>query len=123
MATLTPTLTLNSSDSLSDALSVSVTDTLTTTFSEFSRVSVLHTSPTVVQAASTGTHYLYVKNIGTNSRTVDIRIADDSVFGSLAVGEFCFVPMKDDVGIEIIALVGTEIVEYGYWTKAEGGGG
>lgn len=121
MATVTSKLTITTSDSLSDAINLSVTDTLTTTFAEFSRVSVLHTAPTVVQAASTGTHYLYVKNIGTNSRTVDIRIADDSVFASLAAGEFCFVPMKVDVGIELIALVGTEVVEYGYWTKNSGG--
>jgi len=118
MATVIPTLTISSTDSLSDVLSLSVTDTLTTQSpAEFARVSVLHTAPTVLQAASAGTQYLYVKNIGTNSRAVDIRIADDSVFGSLAAGEFCFVPMKVDVGIELIALGGTEVVEYGYWTK------
>tara|TARA_R100001377_G_scaffold78995_3_gene56975 strand:- start:186 stop:557 length:372 start_codon:yes stop_codon:yes gene_type:complete len=118
-ATLIPTLTLSSITATSDTLNVSVTNTLQLSglSSEFSRVNVLHTAPTVLQPASTGTYYLYVKNVGTNSRFVDIRIADDSVFASLAVGEFCFIPMKVDVGIELLALVGTEEVEYGYWDK------
>jgi hypothetical protein len=118
-ATLTPTLTLNSLGATSDTLNMSVTDTLLLSgnIAEFSRVNVLHTAPTVLQPASTGTFYLYVKNIGTNSRVVDIQIADDSVFASLAVGEFCFIPMKINVGIELLALVGTEEVEYGYWGK------
>lgn len=119
MATLRTKLTLTTGDALSDSINLSVSDTLTTTVpAEMARVSVLHTAPTVLQAASTGTYYLYVKNIGTNSRVVDIRIADDSVFASLAVGEFCFIPMKVNVGIELLALVGTEIVEYAYFKKA-----
>ena len=118
-ATLIPTLTLSSITATSDTLNVSVTNTLKLSgfSSEFSRVNVLHTAPTVLQPASTGTYYLYVKNIGTNSRVVDIQIADNSVFASLAVGEFCFIPMKVNVGIELLALVGTEEVEYGYWDK------
>ena len=118
-STLTPTLTLNSLGATSDTLNMSVTDALLISgnIAEFSRVKVLHTAPTVLQPASTGTFYLYVKNIGTNSRVVDIQIADDSVFASLAVGEFCFIPMKINVGIELLALVGTEEVEYGYWEK------
>tara|TARA_R110000851_G_scaffold44262_1_gene108980 strand:+ start:272 stop:631 length:360 start_codon:yes stop_codon:yes gene_type:complete len=119
MATLRTKLTLTTGDALSDSINLSVSDTLTTTVpAEMARVSVLHTAPTVLQAASTGTYYLYVKNIGTNSRVVDIRIADDSVFASLAVEEFCFIPMKVNVGIELLALVGTEIVEYAYFKKA-----
>jgi len=120
MGTITTTLTITGSNILSDTLNLSVSDDLraVTEPLEFARVSVLHTAPTILQAASTGTYYLYVKNIGTTgSRVVDIRIADDSVFASLAVGEFCFIPMKVDVGIELLALVGTELVEYAYFKK------
>lgn len=118
MAVITPTLTITSSEVLSDTINLSVTDDLTVVQPlAFARVTVLHSAPTILQAASTGTYYLYVKNIGTNSRVVDIRIADDSVFASLAVGEFCFIPMKVDVGIELLALVGSEIVEYAYFKK------
>ena len=119
MATLTPTLTLVSTNALSDSLNVSLSDTLTTTNpSEMSRITVLHSGPTELAAASSGTHYCYIKNIGTNSRVVDIRTAGGTAFAQLAVGEFCFVPVKVDIGIEVIALVGSEIVEYAIFKKA-----
>jgi len=120
MGTITTTLTITGSDVLSDTMNLSVTSGLraVTEPLEFSRVSVLHTAPTILQAAGTGIYYLYVKNIGTNGRAVDIRIADDTVFSSLkSSGDFCFVPMKGDVGIELIALLGTEVVEYAYFKK------
>jgi len=119
MATVTATLGINSSNALLDSINLSLSNSLTTTDpAETARISVLHSAPTILQPASTGTYYLYVRNVGTNSRFVDIRIADDSVFASLAVGEFCFIPMKVNVGIELLALVGTEIVEYAYFKKA-----
>ena len=123
MGSITTTLTITGSDILSDTLNLSVTDSskAVTQPLEFARVSVLHTAPTILQAVSTGTYYLYVKNIGTTgNRVVDIRIADDSVFASLAKDEFCFIPMKVDVGIELISLVGTELVEYAYFKKYGG---
>ena len=70
MATLTPTLTLASTNALSDTLNLSVTDTLTTTNpSEFSRISVSHSgNGTILYADSGAVAYVYIKNIGTNSR-------------------------------------------------------
>ena len=123
MGTITTTLTITGSNILSDTLNLSVTNALkpVTLPLEFARVSVLHTAPTILQAASTGIYYLYVKNIGTNNRVVDIQIADNSVFASLAVEEFCFIPMKNNVGIELLALLGTEVVEYAYFKKATDG--
>ena len=123
LGTISTTLTINGADILSDSFDVSVAMESMQVQQpiEFARVSVLHTAPTILQAASTGTYYLYVKNIGTTGgRVVDIRIADDSVFASLARGEFCFIPMKVDVGIELISLVGTELVEYAYFKKNTG---
>ena len=123
MGTITTTLTITGSNILSDTLNLSVTNALkpVTLPLEFARVSVLHTAPTILQAASTGIYYLYVKNIGTNNRVVDIQIADNSVFASLAVEEFCFIPMKNNVGIELLALAGTEVVEYAYFKKTTDG--
>ena len=123
MGTITTTLTITGSNILSDTLNLSVTNALkpVTLPLEFARVSVLHTAPTILQEASTGIYYLYVKNIGTTgNRAVDIRIADDSVFASLAKDEFCFIPMKNNVGIELLALLGTEVVEYAYFKKNTG---
>jgi len=125
MGTITTTLTITGSNILSDTLNLSVSDDLraVTEPLEFARVSVLHTAPTILQAASTGTYYLYVKNIGTTgNRAVDIGIADDPVFASLAKDEFCFIPMKNNVGIELLARLGTEVVEYAYFKKNTGEG-
>ena len=120
MATLTPTLTLVSTNALTDSLSISETDTLTVTNpAEMSRVSVLHTGAgTEFAAAGSGTHYIYAKNIGTNSRTVQLRTAGGTAFCELAPGEFCFVPLLDDGGVEALSLVGTETVEYAIFKKS-----
>jgi|TARA_B110000908_G_C10139831_1_gene396247 hypothetical protein len=119
MATVTSKLTLTSADSLSDSLSINVLDILSVTNpAENSRVSVLHTAPTELAPVSTGAHYVYIKNIGTNSRVVEVRIAAGTAFASLAVGEFCFVPMKTALGVEVIAITGTEVVEYAIFKKA-----
>ena len=118
LGTISTTLTINGADILSDSFDVSVAMESMQVQQpiEFARVSVLHTAPTILQAASTGIYYLYVKNIGTNGRAVDIRIADDTAFSTLrSTGQFCFIPMKEDVGIELIALLGTEVVEYAYF--------
>jgi len=119
MATLTPTLTLVSTNALSDSLNLSITDTLTVgNPAEMSRVTVLHTAPTEFAAASTGTHYVYIQNIGTNSRVVEVRTAGGTSFAQLSAGEFCFVPLLNNGGVEAIALVGSEVVEYAIFKKA-----
>ena len=119
MARLSSTLKLVSGNALSSPLTLSASNTLSVTNpAEMSRVSVLHSAPTELAAVSTGSHYVYIKNIGTNSRVVEVRIAAGTAFASLAVGEFCFVPMKDALGVEVIALVGTEIIEYAIFKKA-----
>ena len=119
MATLTAKLTLSSSDSLSDSINLSLTKSFTTTIpAEMSRVTVLHTGPTEFAAATTGTHYVYIKNIGTNSRVVEIRTAGGTSFGQLATDEFCFVPLLNNAGVEAISLVGSEVVEYAIFKKA-----
>lgn len=119
MATLTPTLTLTSTDAMSDAISISVTDSLSVTDpSESSRITVSHSSPTELAAASTGAYYVYIKNVGTNSRTVDVRTAGGTALAQLAVEEFCFIPVKLDVGIEVQSNTGSEIVDYAIFKKS-----
>ena len=49
MATLTPTFTLTSADAQSDAISITATDSLTTTEpTEVSKITVLHSGETVI---------------------------------------------------------------------------
>jgi hypothetical protein len=119
MATLTPTLTLVSSDALSDAISISETDSLTVTNpAETSKISVLHSGATELAAVSVGAYYLYVKNVSsTNSKPVDIRIAAGTAFGQIATGEFAFIPMKVNLGVELIAIDETVTCEYAIFKK------
>jgi len=120
MATLTTKLILTSSDSLSDTLNLSLSDTLTTTVpSEMSRITVLHSGPTELAAASTGAYYTYIKNISSaNSKPVDIRTAGGAASGQVATGEFAFIPAKVNIGIEVIAEDESVIVEYAIFKKA-----
>ena len=120
MATLTPTLTLTSSDAMADAISISETDSLTVTNpAETSKISVIHTgSGTELAAASVGAYYLYVKNVSSsNSKPVDIRTAGGTAYGQIATGEFAFIPCKVNIGVELIAIDETVVCEYAIFKK------
>ena len=120
MATVIPTLTITSSDATSEALAISQTDSLTTTDPV---VNTATESVTVgaavvsVKAAKVTETYMYIKNTdGTNG--LDLREATTNVvFGHLAAGEFAFFPVKASVGFEVIAIGGTVVVEYGFWSQ------
>tara|TARA_R100001463_G_scaffold65478_1_gene118772 strand:+ start:60 stop:422 length:363 start_codon:yes stop_codon:yes gene_type:complete len=120
MATLTAKLTLQSSDSLSDSINLSLTNSLTTTVpAEMSRITVLHSGPTELAAASTGAHYAYIKNISsTNSKPVNIYTAGAEDFGQITTGEFAWIPVKLNVGIEVQAVDESVIVEYAIFKRA-----
>tara|TARA_R110002167_G_scaffold240926_1_gene446088 strand:- start:145 stop:507 length:363 start_codon:yes stop_codon:yes gene_type:complete len=120
MASLTTNIVINSSDALSDRLSLSLANTISITDpSEMSRVSILHSAPTELAAASTGAHYVYIKNISsTNTKPVDIRTAAGTAYGQLSTGEFTWIPCKINIGVEVIAIDETVIVEYAIFKKA-----
>lgn len=121
MATLTATLTLTSTDATSDALSLTVTDSLTITNPavNIARAAVLHSAPTVLLAS--GSHatdtYFYIKNLDTTN-FVQVKLDDATIFSRLRAGEFLFVNMKEALGVEVQADTATCQVEYGYWTNA-----
>ena len=79
MATLTPTLTLTSTDASSDSLALSVTDSLTVGNPAVSvarqEVSTSGQFNILTAAANTGISYVYVKNIDS---TNIITLKDDS---------------------------------------------
>jgi len=120
MATLTAKLTLTSSTVLSDALNLTVTDTLAVTNpTELSRVSVLHTGSgtEILTAAASNPHtYFYAKNLDSTNYII-CRTAGGAEWGRLAPGEFMFMAVATTVGIEFLAVTATCEVEYGYWTK------
>ena len=120
MAKVTAKLTIASLDALINSLSLTGLNMLSVTNpAESSKVSVLHTAPTELAAASTGAHYVYIKNISsTNSKPVDIRTAAGTAYAQITTGEFSFIPCKVNIGVEVIAIDETVIVEYAIFKKA-----
>ena len=115
MATLTPTLSLVSTDVASDELNFSVTDSLTISNKVIapSRVTTSTGDLTLFASGSYSRSYVYLKNM-------DDTIAMDVDFGSTASfnirpGEFAFFPWHASQNIVVAADSGTPILEYGLW--------
>ena len=115
MATLIPTLTLTSTDALSDELSFSVTDSLAIAQKVvgLSRATTSTSDLTLFASGSYSRSYVYLKNM-------DETIAMDVDFGStasfnLAAGEFAFFPWHGSQNIVVAADSGTPILEYALW--------
>jgi len=129
MATLTPTLTLTSTDATTDQLSFSVTDSLSVTAPHIglAKASVSTTGANnIIQPATDGqTYYVYVKHTGvdasgsTVTTTMNIELTGDVVIGKLAAGEFMWMPVGGhSLGVQLQASSGTIVAEYAYFTKA-----
>ena len=112
MATLTPTLTLTSTDATTDQLAFSVTDSLNITGKVIglSRVVTSTGDLTLFASSSYSRSYVYLKNI-------DDSIAMDVDFGSTASfnirpGEFAFFPWHASQNVVVAADSGTPVLEY-----------
>ena len=128
MATLNVTLTLASTDLTSDALSMTVTDSLTTGqyAAGISRTTVTTVGANnIIQPRTDGqTYYLYVKHTGTSdgsaatTETLNVELTGDVVVGKLAAGEFCFIPLGGhSLGAQLQSSSGTIVAEYAYFVK------
>ena len=114
MATLTPTLTLTSTDATSDALSFSVTDSLNITGDVISLNRVaLSTSDLTLLTTSYGKSYVYFKNTD-SSIVMTIQFGGDSTF-TLGAGEFAFFPWNGGANIVALSASGTPMLEYALW--------
>ena len=129
MATLTPTLTLASTDAFSDELSFSVTDSLTVTSPSQSLSTATATTTggdTIIVPSVDVRRYLFVRHTGKDSGgstvTTDLKVeeGDGNWFSLLAANEWLFVPINANGAqkIQIEASGGTIVTEYAYWTKA-----
>tara|TARA_R100000963_G_C4616957_1_gene85606 strand:- start:517 stop:909 length:393 start_codon:yes stop_codon:yes gene_type:complete len=129
MATLTPTLTLKSTDATSDALDFTVTDSLTTAspLQNLSLATAPSGSGNAIELAPSldARRYLFVRHTGKDSggstvtTEVYVETAGGTWFSKLAAGEWMFLPINAN-GAQIIqcrATSGTVVVEYAYWTK------
>jgi len=131
MATLTPTLTLTSSDVSSDSLALSVTDSLTVAapLQAVSRINATATgADNIIIPASTAVSYLYVKHTGTTdgstgtAQLVDLEFtADNIAFARLGAGEFLFMPFNNagaTDGVQLqVAHNSVVQMEYAFFTK------
>ena len=119
---LIPTLIIKDTTSFSDELNFSVTDnlTVTTPSAGLSLVSVANSATQVIYAdsGSAGTAFVYIKNTNTsNAYSIDLQTDAGTTYGTLDNGEFAFIPIDANEGLEVTASGGTVVVEYAYWTK------
>ena len=130
MATLTPKLTLTSSDISSDALLFSVDDSLSV---EAPMVGVSTITATTTGNASiilpniNASRYVYLKHTGLNSAgsssgsdKVKVETADGTAIMELKSGEFAFFPyFAQGAGLlQLEASANTVQVEYAYFTRS-----
>ena len=118
MATLSTKLTLQSSDTLSDPLNLTCSDTLTVTNpTELSRVSIATGSAQALIASSSAFSYVYIKVIsGVNATDfLQVKLGGDALL-KVRVGEFAFFPLYSGIAIDAESYGGACVVEYGYWS-------
>jgi hypothetical protein len=130
MATLTPTLTLKSTDAFSDVLNFTVTDSLTTTAPAQGLSTIIATNTGgnhIIVPAGTAIAYLFVRHTGTTdgststSQLVGLENTDDEEFARLGPGEFLFMPFNHagaSVGVQLqVAHASNVQMEYAFFTK------
>jgi len=128
MATLTPTLKLASTDVTSDALSFTVTDTLTVGAPSVglskTAIAVSGGSDTTIVASSAGNKYVFIKHTGLQSdgstATTQEVVVDFGTTDSIRIsaGEFAWFPAKASTALTAVSAGNqTIIIEYAYWTK------
>ena len=128
MATLTPTLKLESTDATSDsAFSLSLTDALTVGQPQLglSRKAAEVTSGSQVEIIPTAsaTKYVYIRHTGkqsdgSTSTTQALNVYFNSEFSlSIKAEEFAFIPVRSTATVNAIsASTHTIQVEYAYWS-------
>ena len=128
MATLTPTLTLVSTDAFShQPINISVTDSLSVVapYTDLSRIAAATGGTLILAQSGSPITYIYIKHTGVlasngNATTnlVTVRDEDDASIATLAAGEFCFFPLAAGIGLEVLTADAAAFVEYIYFSKA-----
>jgi|TARA_R100000084_G_scaffold105824_1_gene63588 hypothetical protein len=130
MATLTPTLTLASTDASSDAISFSATLGLSVEppSKGISRINVNNVGASNIIIANNPGEivYLYVKHTGTTdgstatTTVVDVEDTNNEAFARLGANEFIFLPYRNptrNTGVQLQAGSGIVQMEYAFFTK------
>tara|TARA_R100000234_G_scaffold61783_1_gene37387 strand:+ start:110 stop:472 length:363 start_codon:yes stop_codon:yes gene_type:complete len=120
MATLNATLTLSSTDALSDVLSFTVTDELTVTAPTqgLSRQTITTADDQeLVDDAVSGVKYFYAKNLDSTNFVV-LQTTASVQYARLSPGEFAFFPINDGAGLEARADTASCILEFAFFAKS-----
>ena len=124
MGTLTTKLTVSGSAAdYGSALNLSVSDSLSVDSPSrgLSRIDVAAAGTEVLFADSgaNGTTFLYVKNNNTSgSGYVELQIDNgNATFGTLENGEWAWIPVDSNEGVQVLGAGATVEVEYAYWTR------
>jgi len=131
MATLIPTLTLNSTDATTDNLNFTVTDSLTTKAPSvgLSTIIVDNTGANniIVPANDNKQSWVYVRHTGTTDGSTsttqhcDVELTGDVAVGTLKAGEWFFFPFcgnGSSVGVQLQSVSGSIQMEYAYWSDS-----
>ena len=130
MATLTPTLTLNSTDAFSDVVNFSITDALTTKAPSQSLSTIVvdttGANNIIVTANDDKQTWVFIKHTGfaadgttSTSNHCDVELTGNTAVGTLKPGEFCFFPFcgnGSSVGVQLQAVSASVTMEYAYWS-------
>ena len=120
MATLNATLTLSSTDALSDVLSFTVTDELTVTAPTqgLTRQTITTADDQeLVDDAVSGVKYFYAKNLDSTNFVV-LQTTASVQYARLSPGEFAFFPINDGAGLEARADTASCILEFAFFAKS-----
>jgi len=120
MAIITPTITLTSTNTLTDPLSVTTTGDLTVTNpAEFSRKVIATGSAQAVIASNSAFSYVYFKLVSsTNSASfVQVKFGGNHIL-KLRVGEFAFMPIYNSLAVTAEAYTAACVLEYGSFSIA-----
>ena len=119
MATLVKTLSLTSTDTSSDALALSVSDSVTVTSPsiDVARTSIATGSAQSLIASNSAFTYVYIKVVSGANTTDFLQVKiDGNVVFKIRVGEFAFFPLYNSLAITAESYGGATTVEYGFWS-------
>tara|TARA_B100000424_G_scaffold133896_1_gene101512 strand:- start:111 stop:476 length:366 start_codon:yes stop_codon:yes gene_type:complete len=121
MATLTPTLTLASTDYGSDSLNFTITKGLTVgePTTGLSRQSIATGSAQDVLASNSAFSYLYIQNASSTNAAAFLQIKiGGNVVVRLDVNEFAFIPIYSGLTVQAEAYTAACVLEFAQFSKA-----
>jgi|TARA_R110000823_G_scaffold120995_3_gene245895 hypothetical protein len=121
MATLTPTLTLSSTNMNGDVLNLSTSDSLSILGQVTSKQVVATTTGVVFATAANYTKsYVYLKNLSTTATEIITIEKGDGLdeYLTLGAGEFAFFPWASTVNLALDTAAGSPVLEVRIFQEA-----